>query len=152
MVSAHEDHYDLAIYDPGYKGVVQDKTIDVKIGTGGAIAGAKPYQANGVMGYKAPGYVAAVQPDLFERMAKTQVLQLYRNGTLISDFNVEGFREALMRMRACEAVRAAADAAGNATDAAMNAMDVMEPMTADAETASAAAEAAADAAADVSPK
>ena len=140
VVSLHEDHYDLGVYDPGYKGVAQDKVIGIKIGAGGTISSATSYQANGVMGYKAPGYVAAVQPELLDRLAKTQVLRLYRDGDLISDFNIEGFSEALEKMRSCEAAFAA-DMSSNVMDAAMNAAD-----TATVENAVEAAAAAANAA------
>lgn len=137
IVSIHDDHHDLQVYDTGFKNIANGKTIKAKFSAGEPVAAAQIYDARGVREGQSYAYVGTIRGDLLDRIAASNILRMYRDGQLIADFKMTGFREAFAALESCSANMGASD---KMTDAdASNYVD-------------AAADAAAEAASDGAPK
>lgn len=131
VLSLHDDHHDLGIYNPHFTGVVDDKVVMLRYGAGGPPAQALTNEALGHRDAKSVSYVADIHGDaLLNGVAASHSFQLYRAGATLVDLDMTGFDAALKAMRSCE-VASAAKAAADAADAAANAADAADNMTPD---------------------
>lgn len=115
VVSLHEGHYDLELYYPKFKAVIADKVIPAKISAGEHFGEARTYDVLGFSSKETRAYTAAIEDDLLDRIAESQILQFYRGDIMLADLNMEGFREAYWQLKSCEAGMAAAAPADDAT-------------------------------------
>jgi hypothetical protein len=103
LLTRHEDHHDLGIYDPRFPGVSNGKVVDVRLGTGGPPAEAQDYKASSYRDKASRSLVMAVGDAFLDAAATSNILQLYRGSTLLADLDVTGLAGALAAMRTCEA-------------------------------------------------
>lgn len=130
LVTRHEDHHDLGVYDPHFVGVVDGEVTKVRLGTGGSAADAQDYDAAMSTGEKTKSFVIAIDDPMLDELAASGVLQLFRGRSTIADLDISGFDVAVAAMRACEAGQTvpldsieAAAAAEAAADAALTGME-----------------------------
>lgn len=120
IISIHDDHHDLQIYDTRLKGIVNDKAIKVKYTAGEPAASAGLYDALGVHKGQSNAYIGTIRDDLLVRVAASNRLRMYRDGALIADLDMKGFKQAYASLQSC------ADAMPSATDAMKAVDDTME--------------------------
>jgi hypothetical protein len=118
IVSIHDDHHDLQIYDTRMKGIANGKLIKAKYSAGEAVDAAGTYDALGVREGESYAYIGTIRDDLLDRVAQSGTLRMYRSGTLIADLKMTGFKQAFAAMQNCAAALPAADSAMSAADAA----------------------------------
>jgi hypothetical protein len=103
LLTRHEDHHDLGVYDPRFTGMSNGKVVDVRLGTGGPPAEAQDYRASTYRDKASRSYVMAVGDEFLDAAAASNILQLYRGSALLADLDVTGLTGALAAMRTCEA-------------------------------------------------
>ena len=131
LLTRHDDHHDLGVYNAKFKKVANDKIIPVRFGAGDVMIDHRDYYALGRKDKEATSYVSDVDDALLDQVAKANAFRFYRNDAILVDLDMTGFAEALTTMRACEAVHPQApDNAAEATDASQDAGSATAPATA----------------------
>jgi len=127
LVTRHDDHHDLGVYDPRFKALADGKVAKVQLGTGGQPADAQDYDAAMNTGGGSRSYVVAVDDAKLDALAASGALQLFRGRKTLVDLNISGFDGALAAMRECERARPSPhDAAAEALEVAAEA-DISPP-------------------------
>ncbi|WP_374411216.1 hypothetical protein [Novosphingobium colocasiae] len=103
LITLHDDHHDLGVYNKAFRGVVDDKVIPVQFSAGERPVNGRPYQALGHHNADSTSYVSDVDDALLDAVAQAGSFQFYRGKQLLVDLDMAGFADALAAMRACEA-------------------------------------------------
>lgn len=124
LITLHDDHHDLGVYNKAFRGVVDDKVIPVQFSAGERPVNGRPYQALGHRNADSTSYVSDVDDALLDAVAQAGSFQFYRGKQLLVDLDMAGFAEALAAMRACEAAnRPQDDGIGSPSDGTSGAGD-----------------------------
>lgn len=102
LVTLHDDHHDLGVYNHAFRGVVDDKVIPVQFSAGEHPVTGRPYRALGHHNADGTSYVSDVDDALLDTVATAGSFQFYRGKQLLVDLDMTGFAAALAAMRACE--------------------------------------------------
>lgn len=102
IITLHDDHHDLGVYNMAFRGVVDDKVIPVEFAAGERMLTGRLYEALGHHNAGNTSYVSDVDDALLDAVAQAGSFQFYRGKALLVDLDMTGFAQALDAMRACE--------------------------------------------------
>lgn len=131
LVTRHEDHHDLGVYDPRFKGMGDGKVAKVGLSPGGTPPDVREYDAATNSAGGSRSYVMAVDDAMLDALAASGTLQLLRDRKALADLDISGFDGALAAMRVCEAASPVALDITDADAGATGAMADTEPDSAE---------------------